>query len=125
LLKVAAFRSAAAVLAPHGAALTSMLHLPPGAAVVELVHDQNVNRPWFMLMAAKLQLDYWAVKSSRHHMPPRGKGGGASRLGDKEVTCLKKNNNNLRRPWHFWVHLPGVGVRTVRWLKFEARAAAQ
>lgn len=59
---MAAFRSAAAVLAPHGAALTSMLHMPTGAAVMELMHAENVNRPWFMLMAAKLQLDYWTVK---------------------------------------------------------------
>jgi len=81
LLKVAAFRSAAAVLAPHGAALTSMLHLPPGAAVVELVHDQNVNRPWFMLMAAKPQLDYWAVKAPATTCLPEGRGhrGWASR----------------------------------------------
>ena len=44
--QVGAFRSAAAVLAPHGAALTSMLHCPKGTAIFELMHANNVNRMW-------------------------------------------------------------------------------
>jgi len=66
--QVKAFRSAAAVLAPHGAALTSMLHCPRGAAVFEFMHASNVNRMWFMIMAAKLGLNYWNVMS---HEPAR------------------------------------------------------
>jgi capsular polysaccharide biosynthesis protein len=57
------FRSAAAVLAPHGAALTSMLHCPTGSAIFEFMHSSNVNRMWFMIMAAKLGLNYWNVSN--------------------------------------------------------------
>jgi len=64
LEQVKLFRSAAVVLAPHGAALTSMLHCAPGAAVFEILHAHNLNRQWFMIMAAKLGLDYWAVLSN-------------------------------------------------------------
>jgi len=40
-----------------------MLHCPPGAAVFELMHSHNFNRQWFVIMAAKLGLEYIAVPS--------------------------------------------------------------
>ena len=55
--QVRIFRRAAVVIAPHGAALTSMLHCPAGKTnIVEFIHMHNVNRQWFMIMAAKLGL---------------------------------------------------------------------
>ena len=54
--QVRIFRRAAVVIAPHGAALTSMLHCPRAANIVEFMHLHNVNRQWFMVMAAKLGL---------------------------------------------------------------------
>ena len=42
--QVRIFRRAAVVIGPHGAALTSMLHVTRNTAIVEFIHKNNVNR---------------------------------------------------------------------------------
>ena len=42
--QVRIFRRAAVVIGPHGAALTSMLHVTQNTAIVEFIHKNNVNR---------------------------------------------------------------------------------
>jgi capsular polysaccharide biosynthesis protein len=51
------FASAAAVVAPHGAALTNLVFCPPRTAVVELFAPTYVH-PVYWMLAAQCELDY-------------------------------------------------------------------
>lgn len=77
--QVARCADAPAMLAPHGAGLTNMLFMPPGATVIEIA-DPDYPNPNFYAMAAALGLRYALI-------PARGMGGGHPLHRDLHVSA--------------------------------------